>query len=518
MSGKVWMVGAGPGDPELITVRGREALQAADVIVYDEEVNPDFLHLAPDGVEVLNVGQQPLLHSMSRNEITNLLVQRAQDGLQVVRLLGGDPFVFGPGVHEAEAVAAAGVTFEIVPGVTSTVAAPAYAGIPVLHPNFGRSYAVLAGNPPDTAPESLIDWSRLATSVDTLVFPYARDNLDALARRLIAHGRAPETPAAVVSWGADTRQMTVVGTLADIAQRVEDLGVAASAITVVGNVVTLREQLRWYDDRPLHGRRVLLARTRDGASDIKRLLQAEGAQVVELPTQEIVDLVAPEIIGRVVDALIDGQYSWVIFSSPRTVELLFRHLTALGRDTRSFHGVEIVAMGPGTEEALADRGVLADLIVESPTTEAVLTALRGRDLARRRVLLPRAEEIHRKLLKELRAAGAEVEDVPLYIASVPRQPNREALALLKRGEIDAVVFPASIAVTNLIGMLAGQTDLLGRVTIACIGPVTVHEAHKASLRVDVIAEPASPAGLVRALGEHAARYGTLSPAVHRGSK
>jgi len=248
------------------------------------------------------------------------------------------------------------------------------------------------------------------------------------------------------------------------------------------------------------------------------LLQAEGAQVIELPTQEIVDLVAPEIIGRVADALIDGQYGWVIFSSPRTVELLFRHLTALGRDTRSFHGVEILAMGPGTEEALADRGLLADLIVESPNAEAVLAALRGRDLARRRVLLPRAEEIHRNLLKGLRQAGAEVEDVPLYIASVPREPNRGAMALLKHGEIDAVAFPASVAVTNLVGMLGDQIDLLRRVTIACQGPISVQEAEKAGLRVDVIAEPASPAGLVRALSEHAARLGPPSAAGIRGSK
>jgi uroporphyrinogen III methyltransferase / synthase len=508
MSGKVWMVGAGPGDPELITVRGREALQAADVIVYDEAVNPDFLHFASEGAEALNAGRQPQLHPMTRDEITNLLIQRARDGLQVVRLLGGDPFVFGPGVREAEAVAAAGITFEIVPGVTSTVAAPAYAGIPILHPDFARSYAVAAGDAAGTAPESLIDWSRLATATDTLVFPAARDNLIALAERLIASGRRPETPAAVVSWGADTRQLTVVGTLGDIAARVEQAGLTGPAITVVGEVVRLREQLRWYDDRPLYGRRILLARTRHGASEIKRFLQAEGAEVIELPTQEIVDLVAPEIIGRVADALVDGQYSWVMFSSPRTVELLFRHLTAMGRDTRSFHGVEVLAMGPGTEEALADRGILADLVVESPTPEDVLTALRGRDLARRRVLLPRAEEIHRSLLKALRQVGAEVEDVPLYIASVPREANRGAVGLLKRGEIDAVVFPASVAVSNLVGMLGDHTDLLRRTAIACLGPVTVQEAQHAGLRVDVIAEPATPAGLVRALSEHASRLGT----------
>ena len=513
MSGKVWMVGAGPGDPELITVRGREVLAAADVVVYDEAVNPDFLHFAPDGAEVLYVGSQPALHPMTRNEVTGLMVQRARDDKQVVRLLGGDPFVFGPGVREAELIARAGVAFEIVPGVTSTVAAPAYAGIPILHPDYARSYAVLAGGAADTAAESLIDWSKLATAVDTLVFAAAADNLATIAQTLTAHGRQPETPAAVVSWGRDERQVTVVGTLADIAERARAAGVAFPAITVVGEVVRLREQLKWYDDRPLHGRRVLLTRTRHGASDVKRLLQTEGAAVVELPTQEIVDAVAPELIGRVADALADGQYSWVIFSSPRAVEMLFRHLSSLGRDTRAFHETQILAAGPETAETLGDRGIIADVQVEEPTETAILAALKGRGLlARRRVLLPRAEESQRDLLRGLSAAGAEVEDVPLYVASVPHEPNRAALGLLKRGEIDAVIFPASAAVTSLVGMLGGDTRPLTRVAVACLTPVAAETARRSGIHVDVQAEPATAAGLVRALSAFAARGGLLHPA------
>ena len=507
MSGKVWMVGVGPGDPELITVRGREALATADVIVYDDAVNPDFLEEAPDGAEVLNAGRQPLLHPMSRDEITKLMAQRAAEGKRVVRLLGGDPFVFGPGVREAEALAAAGATIEIVPGVTSTVAAPAYAGIPILHPDFARSYAVLAGDAAGTAAESLIDWSKLATAVDTLVFAAAAENLPVLVERLVANGCPPQTPVAVVSWGTDVRQLTVVGTLADIAERVQAAGIGFPAITVVGDVVRLREQLRWYDDRPLHGRRVLLTRTRGGASEIKRLLQAEGAEVVELPTQDIVDVIAPEVIGRVADALADGQYGWVIFSSERAVEMLFRHLVTMGRDARVFHATQVVATGPGTVDALRERGIIPDLLVEHPTAAGILATLRGRGLARRRVLLPRAEERNRDLLHGLLGAGAEVEDVPLYVAGVPHQPNRAALRLLKRGEIDAVVFPASVAVTNLLAMLGGSAEALRRVTIACMGPLAAETARACGLRVDVVADSATPAALVRALGEHAARGG-----------
>jgi len=515
MSGKVWMVGVGPGDPDLITVHGREALARAEVVVYDEFVNPDFLHFAADSAEVLFAGRQPSLHPLTVDEITGLLIQRARDGKHVVRLLGGDPFVFGSGVREAEAVAAAGVPFEIVPGVTSSVAAPAYAGIPVLHPDLARSYAVLSGNAAGTATESLVDWSRLATAVDTLVFVAAGENLEILSTRLIDGGRPPETPVAVVSWGTDARKLTVVGTLADIAARAADAGLGSPSITVVGEVVRLREQLRWYDDRPLHGRRVLLTRTRRGASEIKRLLEAEGATVIELPTQEIVDIVAPEIIGRVGDALVDGQYGWVIFSSRRAVELFFRHLTAMGRDARAFHTTQIIAAGGETAEALAERGIVADSVVEEPTVAAVMGALRQRRLSRRRVLLPRAEERNRDLPHGLLAAGAEVEDVPLYVASIPHEPNRAALGLLKRGEIDAVVFPAASAVTSLVRMLADAGPLT-RVAIACLSPVTAAAARDAGLAVDVVGEPATPVGVVRALAQFAARGGLLHAAGSAG--
>lgn len=517
MSGKVWMVGAGPGDPELITVRGREALAAAEVLVYDESVNPDFLLLAPDSAEVLNAGRQPLLHRMSTSEITGLLVQRARDGKRVVRLQGGDPFVLGPGVGEALRVAAAGVPFEIIPGVTSTVAAPAYAGIPILHPDLARSYAVLSGSAADTAAESLVDWSRIATGADTLVFVDGWENLPVLTARLIESGRAAETPVAVVSWGTDARTLTIVGTLAGIAARVEDAGLNQPAITVVGEVVRLREQLRWYDTRPLHGRRILLTRTRQGQSEIKRLLREEGAEVVELPTQQVVDAVAPEIIGRVADALVDGQYSWVIFSSERAVEMLFRRLAESGRDARAFHATQVLAAGMETADALAGHGIIADVYVESAGAEAILRAVQGRGLSRRRVLLPRAEEAQRDLLRGLRAAGAEVEEVPLYVASVPHQPDRAALGLLRRGEVDAVVFPASSAVTNLVAMLGGSLEPLRRVTVACAGPLAAAAAREAGLRVDVLAEQAGPAALVRALGEFvlageaAARAGSAAP-------
>lgn len=510
MNGKVWMVGAGPGDPDLMTVRGREVLAAADVVVYDASVDADALDLAPEAAEVLFSDRDPL-HGTATPELIRTLAQRTADGKTVVRLLGGDPFVFGPGVGEAVALAAAGVALEIVPGVTSTVAAPAYAGIPILHPNLARSYAVLTGDAASTAAESMVAWEKVASAADTLVFANAAGNLATLSDLLIRGGRAPQTPVAVVSWGTHTRHATVVGTLADIAELTEAAGVPRPAITVVGEVVRLRDALRWYDDRPLFGRRILLARTRRGTSDIKRALQSEGAYVVELPTQDLVDVVKPEIIERVSDGLTDGQYGWVIFASRRAVELFFRQLTAQGRDARAFHATRIVATGPGTVDALLTHGLIADVQATEPTPLAILAALRGRELNRRRVLLPRAEEGNQDLLRGLRAAGAEVEELPLAVANVAHGPGRDALRTVALDDLDAIVFPAAAAVTNVVRMLDGDTAALGHLVVACLGPLTEQTALRAGLRVDAVADPVTPAGMARALGRAFAARPTPHP-------
>lgn len=515
MNGKVWMVGAGPGDPDLMTVRGRDVLAAADVVVYDASVSKDFLDLAPEGAEVILAGREPS-HGLATREVTRVMAARAADGKQVVRLLGGDPFVFGPGVREAVALAAAGVAFEVVPGVTSTVAAPAYAGIPILHPELARSFAVLTGDAASTAAESMVDWSNVATGTDTLVFANAAANLELLSERLIAGGRAPSTPAAVVSWGTTTRHATVVGTLATIARDTRDAGIPQPAITVVGNVVSLRESLRWYDDRPLFGKRVLLTRTRRGASDIKRALQAEGAHVVELPTQDQVDVLKPELIQRVAGALADGQYGWVIFASRRAVDLFFRQMAQQGFDARAFHATRIVATGAGTAEAVGAHGIIADVQIEEPSPDGLLGVLRPRGLSRRRVLLPRAEEGNQDLLRGLHQAGAEVEDLPLAVARTLDQHNPEVVGLLRAGEIDAVVFPASAAVTNLVRMLDGGASALRAVVVVTIGALTADTAARAGLRVDVRAEPATPTGAARALGQFLQR-GSAMGTTHSAS-
>jgi uroporphyrinogen III methyltransferase/synthase len=504
MEGKVWLVGAGPGDPRLITVKGREALAAAEVIVYDRLVSKEFLDYAAEGAEVIYAGRQEGLHDFTDEEIDALLVRKAREGKRVVRLLGGDPFVFGGGGEEAVALRAAGVPFEVVNGVTSSVAAPAHAGIPITFGGVAASFAVVAGNDDPDAPDAPVNWSRLATAVDTLVLVAAAANLDRVAAALVRHGRAPDTPVAVVSWGTYGRQETVVGTLADIARRVAEAGVLPPAITVVGEVVRLRERMRWYDDRPLFGKRVLVTRSRQQAGALRRLLRDEGAEVLELPALEVVETAAPEIIERVVSALADGQYGWAIFTAANAVDLFFRHLTTFGRDARAFGVTKVCAIGTEAAEALAARSISADVVLDEAVGQVQLSAMVGRGVGRRRILLPRAGNTRPELIAALRRLGAEVEDIPLYVTAIPRLPDRESLARLRRGELDIVTFATSTAVANLVKMLGDDLTGLRRATIACMGTLTAQAAREAGLPVAVAVEDDRVEDLVRALRAHAA--------------
>lgn len=506
MDGKVWLVGAGPGDPELITVKGRRALEQAEVVVYDELVSKEFLDSVAEGAEVSYVGRQAGLHEMSAGEISSFLIHRAREGKRVVRLTGGDPFVFGPCDEEAEALRDAGIDFEVVNGVTSAVAAPAHAGIPITIGDGESSFAVVRGDG-SPSPSGRLNWEQLATATDTLVLMEAAGNLENIAAELIGNGRPADTPVAVVSWGTHARQQTIAGTLADIAVRVQQAGMRQPAVTIVGEVVRLRERLRWYDDRPLFGKKVLIARSRLRGGELRRLLRGEGAEVVEMAALEVVETAAPEIIKRVVGVLAEGQYAWVIFSSSNAVELFFRHLEEHGRDTRVFGATKICAIGPAVVEGLARHGIRAD-IVAGESVESIKAALAGQSFGRRRILFPRAENARPDLLAVLRKLGAEVEDIPLYVAAVPRQPNRESLARLRRGEFDIVTFVSSFSVENVVSMLGDDLGGLRRATIACAGEITAQAARDLGLRADVVAADASVAGLVAALKQHHAVLGT----------
>jgi uroporphyrinogen III methyltransferase/synthase len=525
--GVVYLVGAGPGDPGLITVAGLQQLKEADVVVYDRLVNEALLKEARPEAELTFVGKVAG-ESHDQEAINQLLVEKARAGKRVVRLKGGDPFVFGRGGEEAEALRAAGISCEIVPGVTSAIAVPAYAGIPVTHRGLASTFAVITGHEDPEKPESSIDWAKLATAVDTLVFLMGTKTLSEITKKLIANGRSPETPVAVIRWGTTPEQQTVTGTLADIVERVEEARITPPAITVVGEVVRLRKKLSWFEKRPLFGKRVLITRTRRQASTLARLLVAEGAIPVELPGIEIEPAADAEAVHEAIDALTVGRYAWAVFTSANAVDLWFEQLRERGLDARAFAATKVAAIGPATAVALAAAGIVVDLMPEEFVSEAVLAALlphlhdtllpvrpeEPRSAAERRlegssgaatprILVPRAEGARPELVEGLRTAGAEVDEIALYRAAAPEVAPKEALSLLRDGAIDIVTFTSSSTVRNLAAMLNRHIETLRRPLVACIGPITAKTAHELGLRVDVVASEYTVEGLVRAIEEHA---------------
>ncbi len=506
--GRVWLVGAGPGDPGLMTMAGAAALSEAEVVVYDRLVSAELLHLAPPDAERIFVGKEASRHALKQEEINDLLVARAREGKRVVRLKGGDPFVFGRGGEEAQALVAAGIPFAVVPGVTSASAVPAYAGIPVTHRGLASSFAVVTGHEDPTKEESSIDWSKLAGGADTLVLLMATGTLAEIAGQLIAHGRPPETPAAVIRWGTTPRQETVTGTLADIAERATAAGLSPPTITVVGEVVRLRETLRWFDSpqaRPLFGKRVLVTRSRRQASALSRALSLEGAEPIELPAIELVataDERKVARLGRAIKRLAAGEYGWAVFTSANGVDAFFDHLRRAGRDARAFASARLCAIGPGTAAELAARGLVADLLPGEFIAEGVVSALAEQGVAGKRVLLPRAEGARPELVEGLRDLGATVDEVTLYVAALPKEADSEALERLRAGEVDVVTFASSSTVKNLVKLLGGDVECLRKPVIACIGPVTAKTVEELlGRRPDVVASEHTIPGLVRALRE-----------------
>lgn len=493
-AGRVLLVGAGPGDPGLITVRGAEALQRAEVVVYDHLASPELLRYAPSAAERICVGKRAGEHTLSQGEINTLLVRLAQAGRQVVRLKGGDPFVFGRGGEEAEALAAAEIPFEVVPGVTSAVAVPAYAGIPVTHRGLASSFAVVTGHEDAAKPESALDWGALA-GVDTLVFLMGVGNLPRIVAGLAGHGRAADTPVALIQWGTRGTQLTVAGTLADIVDRVREAGLHSPSVTVVGQVVALRERLRWFDRLPLKGLRVLVTRTREQAGQLASALRALGAEPVECPLIEIV----PPLDWAPLDAAIAqlGAYHWIVFTSANGVEAFFGRLSVAGGDARSLGGTRLAAIGPATAAALASHGLRADLLPAEYVAEAVAVGMGH--VKGLRVLLPRAGIARPALGQELRAAGARVEEVVAYRTIAPEGLSGRLQNVL--AGCDVVTFTSSSTVRHFAEVLGREAGAaaLERVVVACIGPVTTQTALELGLRPAVVAEEYTTGGLVSAL-------------------
>lgn len=497
--GKVWLVGAGPGDPELISVKGLRLISAADCIVYDRLVDKRLLGNARESAELIDVGKIPGKRINRQQDINSLLVDLGSAGKKVVRLKGGDPFVFGRGGEEAESLVQAGVSFEIVPGITSAIAAPAYAGIPLTHRKLASSFTVVTGSEDPTKPDASVDWEVLAKSSDTLAILMGQSNLRAIVNALIQYGRPQETPVALVQWGTEPYQKTLLGTLSDIAERAAAAGIGAPAVTIVGDVVRLRNTIRWFDNRPLFGKRALVTRTRTQASALSDMLTQRGAQPIELPTIEVQPLDDYTELDHALQRHDD--YDWAVFSSANTVDIVFDRLNALGFDARALHGVQIAAIGPATRRRLRARGIIADFMPSSFVAEAAAGELKALGIDGKRVLLPQAEIARDALRNGLMDAGARVDTIAVYRTVTPPNTTERLQGILADG-IDIATFTSSSTASNLVALLDGNTEALKDATIACIGPITAKRAAELGFKVDVMASEYTIAGLVEALESH----------------
>ncbi len=492
-AGIVFLVGAGPGDPGLMTIRSLDLIVAADVIVHDRLIPRDALAAARPDAEILYVGKEPGKASVPQEGIEELLIDRARQGKLVVRLKGGDPFVFGRGGEEAEALAAAEIPFEVVPGITAGVAAPAYAGIPVTQRDDASGVAFVTGHEDPEKEDSALDYEALARFPGTLVFYMGVKALPRISEALLAAGREASEPAAVVERGTLPDQRTVTSTLEGIAAAAEEAGVKAPAVTIVGPVAARRDRIAWLERRPLHGMRVVVTRARAQASELARRLDALGAEPIELPAIRIVPRIDTDEVRRAVESL--HSYALVCLTSANGADLLFEAMAAQGRDARALANASVAAIGSGTEAALAAHGVLADIVPERFVAEQLVEALDALQLEGKPVLVARAAEAREVLPDALRKKGAQVDVVTLY-ETVAEEPDPEALERAR--EADFLTFTSSSTVRNFVEK-AGANGIPSAARVVSIGPVTSEAIREAGLTVDVEAEQHDIDGLVGAL-------------------
>jgi uroporphyrinogen III methyltransferase/synthase len=498
--GKVYLVGAGPGDPGLITVKGLECLRKADVVIYDRLVDDSLLEEAsPDTVKIY-VGKGRGCHAMEQKEINLLLISKVREGKKVVRLKGGDPFVLGRGGEEAEVLAANGISFEIVPGVSSAYAVPAYAGIPVTHRRLASSFTVITGHEDPEKGESSIAWDRISTGSDTLVFLMGMGNLTQIVNKLLQNGRLPSTPVAVISKGTSPGQRTLVGTLKDIGSRAQKEGFKPPAVIVVGEVVKLREQIRWFDKLPLFGKRVLVTRAEHQTKELSQLLLERGAVPVEMPVIRI----SPPSTWKELDRAILNleSFDWIIFTSVNAVEMFWKRLQSKKLDARQFGGTKIGAIGPATAGALEERGLRPDYVPKTYTSQGFLAGLKKQDVARRRVLLPRADIAGNELSEGLVKLGAKVHQVTAYRTATVTNSISQAKPMLLRGEIDVITFTSASTVNGLLAMLGQKWEVIKQARLACIGPNTAAALADRGLKADIVAREHTMSGLVEAVEEY----------------
>ena len=492
--GRVYLVGAGPWDPGLLTVRGRSLLGRADAIVYDYLVNPAVLDAARVDAELVPVGRPP--QRMTQDQISAELVRRAQAGQIVVRLKGGDPFVYGRGGEEAEVLAGAGIPFEVVPGVTAAVASAAYAGIPVTHRDYGSNLTLVTGHPRAEGDADSQDWEALAR-MDTLVFYMAARRLDFIAGRLIAAGKDPATPVALIHWASRPAQRTRVTCLEHAAQVAGAEGYTPPLTVIMGDVVGVRDRIEWYERLPLYGVNVAITRSAGQRGPLADGVRALGGEIFPLPTIAF-EPTNPVPVRQACETL--GDYDWVIFTSANGVDFFLDALYGNGFDVRRFATSRLACIGPATARRLRARGLVADLVPEEYVAEALLDALSEDELKDTRILIPRAEVAREVLPDGLRARGATVHVVPVYRTILP-MVNEDTRARVSGGEVNVVTFTSSSTVTHFCALFGPDELAMIRenVVAACIGPITAQTARDAGLKVQVVAREYTIPGLLRAM-------------------
>jgi len=486
-NGSVYLVGAGPGDPGLLTLKAKECLTRADVVIFDNLANRDLLRYARANTELIYVGKKGGHHTMSQKDINSLIIDRARKGCCVVRLKGGDPFIFGRGGEEALELFQAGLSFEVVPGITSAIAVPAYAGIPLTHRGYASTVAFVTGHEDPNKENSDIAWDKLSTGVGTLVFLMGVANLPRITENLMTHGRSPETPVAVIRYGTLAGQKTLLGNLKNIAHLAEDNEIKPPAIVVVGDVVHLRRQLNWFEKRLLFGKRIVITRAREQASDFLKGLATLGAECIEFPTIEIVPPDGWDPLDRAIEAI--ESYDWLLFTSPNGVQYFLKRLKTLGKDIRDLKGLRIGAIGPKTAKIWHDFGIKLDLMPDEYRAEAIVADFRKWQITGAKVLLPRAAQAREVLPEELKKMGAHVDVVTAYQTIKPDYDTEKVRNMLKEGTVDMVTFTSSSTVNNFVKMFEQDTDNLRKwmshVPVACIGPVTATTARKNGFHVEI---------------------------------
>jgi uroporphyrinogen III methyltransferase / synthase len=497
---KVYLIGAGPGDPGLLTVKARDILEKADVVVYDYLANKVFLQYCRKDAQIIYVGKKGGDHTLPQDKINQLLVEKALQGKIVARLKGGDPYIFGRGAEEAQELLEAGADFEVIPGVTSAVAAPAYAGIPLTHRKYASSVSFITGHEDPTKPESAHNWKSLASGTSTLVFFMGVKNLPHISKMLMDNGMPPGMPAALVRWGTTCNHRSMVSTIKDIPQKAAEQNFKPPSLLVVGEVVCLRDELNWFEKLPLLGKGVVVTRAREQASGLLRDLTDLGACCFEFPTIEIRPLDDYSSLRKAINEL--ETYHWLIFTSVNGVLFFWRELRNMGLDARALGGSKVAAIGPATAAALEEKGVFADFVPDKYVAESVVDGLLKLGIKDKKVLIPRAKIAREVLPNELEKAGAHVDLLPVYETGLPQEDGETILTSLEKGEIHYITFTSSSTVENFFSLISPdklRPFLEKGLKLVCIGPVTADTLKKSGFSPDLMPEDYTIPGVIKVL-------------------